>query len=115
LVDSHIRSRRSIDELALALKARKIDFRASHATRKAEQAPMDLLEFLNGMKLAQIYKNPKAPAGQLSLLAMQQSVREPVTEEHAAPAIEQYLVNQRKNTLIKSEAEELRGRSSVTL
>lgn len=115
LVQSHIRSGRSIDELALALKASKIDFRGSQGTRNAEQAPMELLEFLNGMKLARIYKNPKAPAGLLSLFAMQQSTREPVTEEHAAPAIEQYLVNQRKNALINSEAEELRGRGSVIL
>lgn len=115
LVQSHIRGGRSIDELAVALKSNAIAFRGGQGTRKAEEMPMDMLGALNDMQAGHVYKNPKAAPGTLSLMSLETSVLEPVDEAYAAPAIERYLFNERRNALIDPEAAALRERSSITV
>lgn len=113
LVQSHIQSTRSIDELAFALKRKNIDFKGAIGTRNAENMPMDMLEFLNGMKIARLYKSPKEPAGAIAVLSLERAIPAPMEEQQAAAAIAQYLLNQRRKVLMNTEAKELKERSLV--
>ena len=102
---------KNIAEFTDYLKASDFKFAANQAVRAAEQLPLQGLEAFSKMKDGQAVIN-QAPNGmQVVVLAGTRS--QPVTEEQARPAIEQFLLNERKRKLVEADVKALRAAAKI--
>jgi len=93
------------------LKANDIRFAGNQAVRAAEQLPLTSLDAFAKMKDGQAMMVPAANGVQVVLLAGSRS--QPVSEEQARPAIEAYLLNERKRKLLEDDIKALRTAAKV--
>ena len=93
------------------LKANDIRFAGNQAVRAAEQLPLTSLDAFAKMKDGQAMMVPAANGVQVVLLAGSRS--QPVSEEQARPAIEAYLLNERKRKLVEDDIKALRAAAKV--
>ena len=102
---------KNIGEFTEYLKGNDFKFAANQAVRAAEQLPLQGLEAFSKMKDGQAVIN-QAPNGmQVVVLAGTRS--QPVTEEQARPAIEQFLLNERKRKLVEADVKALRAAAKI--
>jgi EpsD family peptidyl-prolyl cis-trans isomerase len=102
---------KSVNEFLEYLKASDIRFAGNQAVRAAEQLPMNSLESFSRMKDGQAAVVPSANGMQVVVLAGSRS--QPVGEEQARPAIEQYLLNDRKRKLVEEDMKALRAAAKI--
>jgi len=93
------------------LKANDFKFSANQAVRAAEQLPMESVSKFAEMKDGQSMFNQSATGAQVVVVAGTRS--QPVDEARAAPAIEQFLLNERKRKLVDDDLKALRGSAKV--
>jgi EpsD family peptidyl-prolyl cis-trans isomerase len=93
------------------LKASDIRFSGNQAVRSAEQLPLGSLDAFSKMKDGQAMMVPAQNGLQVVLLAGSRS--QPVTEEQARPAIEQYLLNDRKRKLVEEDLKAMRASAKI--
>jgi EpsD family peptidyl-prolyl cis-trans isomerase len=93
------------------LKSAGFKFSANQATRAAEQLPLQSLGAFSKLQDGQAALNA-TPTG-LQVLVLAKSRSEPVTEELARPAIEQFLGNERKRKLLEGEIKALRASAKI--
>jgi 3-deoxy-D-manno-octulosonate 8-phosphate phosphatase KdsC-like HAD superfamily phosphatase len=79
--------------------------------RAAEQLPLQSLETFAKMKDGQAMLVPAANGVQVVVLAGSRS--QPVTEEQARPAIEQFILNERKRKLIEDDVKAMRAAAKI--
>jgi len=101
----------NINEFVEYLKARELRFTGNQAVRAAEQLPLNSLDTFARMKDGQALIVPTATGAQVVVLAGSRS--QPVGEEQARPAIEQYLLNERKRKLVEDDVKALRAAAKV--
>lgn len=101
----------SMEEVAVWLKARQLNFRPASASRAAEQLPLDLLPRIHPLKDGQnlVFTSPTT----VTILRLVSSRTEPVTEAVALPRITQYLGTQRTVDAITDHIKSLRSKASV--
>ena len=104
-------SAKSVPEFVDHLKATNLRFTVDQAARAAEQLPQDRLEAISKLKDGQAIMNQGPRGVQVLVLAGARS--QPVTEEQARPAIEQYLLNERKRKLVEDEIKLLRAGAKI--
>jgi EpsD family peptidyl-prolyl cis-trans isomerase len=97
---------KNINEFVEYLKAAGYRFAGNQAVRAAEQLPLNSLDAFSRMKDGQAAMVPAANGVQVVVLAGSRS--QPVSEEQARPAIEQYLLNERKRKLIEDDRKAMR-------
>lgn len=102
---------KNINEFIEYLKAKEFRFSGNQAVRAAEQLPLNSLEAFARLKDGQAILVPNANGVQVVLLAGSRS--QPVGEEQARPAIEQYLLNERKRKLVEEDIKALRAAAKV--
>ena len=102
---------KNIGEFTEHLKASDFKFSANQAVRAAEQLPLQGLEAFAKMKDGQAVINQAANGMQVVVLAGSRS--QPVTEEQARPAIEQFLLNERKRKLVEADVKALRAAAKI--
>lgn len=102
---------KNIGEFIEYLKANDFKFVGNQAVRAAEQLPLQSLDSFARMKDGQAVIMPAANGVQVVVLAGSRS--QPVSEEQARPAIEQYLLNERKRKLIEDDLKALRAAAKV--
>jgi EpsD family peptidyl-prolyl cis-trans isomerase len=102
---------KNINEFIEFLKSKDIRFAGNQAVRTAEQLPLNSLEAFSRMKDGQAMMVPAANGVQVILLAGSRS--QPVSEEQARPAIEQFLLNDRKRKLVEDELKALRSAAKI--
>lgn len=102
---------KNITEFLEYLKAKEFRFSGNQAVRAAEQLPLNSLEAFARMKDGQAMVVPAANGVQVVLLAGSRS--QPVSEEQARPAIEQYLLNERKRKLVEDDMKGLRAAAKI--
>lgn len=102
---------KNINEFLEYLKAAGYRFSGNQAVRAAEQLPLNSLDSFARMKDGQAAIVPAANGVQVVVLAGSRS--QPVSEEQARPAIEQYLLNERKRKLIEDDMKALRGAAKI--
>jgi hypothetical protein len=102
---------KNISEFVEYLKANDYRFAGNQAVRAAEQLPLNSLDAVSRMKDGQAMVVPASNGVQVVLLAGSRS--QPVTEEQARPAIEQYLLNERKRKLAEDDIKALRAAAKV--
>lgn len=102
---------RKLDDVAAALKSRKVGFGVGGGVRNAEQVPLELLPKLHALKDNQ---NLLVVQGQgATLLRLIGSNSVPVSFEVATPGIEQYLSNQRTMKTVSAEIKRLRDSTTI--
>ena len=102
---------KSITEFIDYLKANEFRFAANQAVRAAEQLPLNVLDGLSRMKDGQATINQGPNGVIVAVLASSRS--QPVSEEQARPAIEQFLLNERKRKLVEDDLKTLRAAASI--
>jgi hypothetical protein len=102
---------RNVNEFVEYLKANDYKFSGNQAVRAAEQLPLNSLEAMSRMKDGQAAMVPTPSGVQVVVLAGSRS--QPVTEEQARPAIEQYLLNDRKRKLVEEDMKSLRASAKI--
>ena len=102
---------KNISEFVEYLKAHDIRFAGNQAVRAAEQLPLTSLDTFAQMKDGQAMLMPSPTGVQVVVLAG--SRLQPVSEEQARPAIEQFILNERKRKLIDDNIKSLRAEAKI--
>jgi len=102
---------KNIAEFVEWLKANDYRFSGNQAVRAAEQLPLNSLESFARMKDGQAAIVPAANGAQVVVLAGSRS--QPISEEQARPAIEQFILNERKRKLIEDDVKALRAVAKI--
>ena len=102
---------KSIGEFVEYLKANDYRFAGNQAVRAAEQLPLNSLEAFSRMKDGQAALVPSAGGVQVVVLAGSRS--QPVSEEQARPAIEQYLLGERRRKRVEEDMKALRAAADI--
>lgn len=98
-------------DVAQALRADNLKFSAAQSVRTAEQVPLDRLAQLAQLKDGQVMVTP-LPGG-ASVVQLMASRAQPIDEARAAPAIEQFLLNDRKRKLVSQDLKALRNAAKI--
>jgi EpsD family peptidyl-prolyl cis-trans isomerase len=93
------------------LKANDYKFTGNQAVRAAEQLPLTTLDKFAAMKEGERSFSPTPQGAQVVILAGTRS--QPVDEQRATPAIEQFLLNERKRKIIDDDLKALRTGAKV--
>jgi EpsD family peptidyl-prolyl cis-trans isomerase len=93
------------------LKSKDIKFSGNQAVRAAEQLPLNSLDTFAKMKDGQAMVVPAPNGMQVVVLAGARS--QPVSEEQAKPAIEQYLLNERKRKIVEDDLKAMRAAAKI--
>lgn len=102
---------KNVAEFVDFLKTNDYRFAGNQAVRAAEQLPLGSLETFARMKDGQAALVPNANGVQVVVLAGSRS--QPVSEEQARPAIEQFLLNERKRKLMEDDIKALRAAAKL--
>ena len=102
---------KNINEFVEFLKANDYKFSGNQAVRAAEQLPMAGLDAFAKMQDGQAILNQGPNGVQVVVLAGSRS--QPVAEEQARPAIEQFLLNERKRKLIEDDVKAMRTAAKI--
>ncbi len=102
---------KNINEFVEFLKANDFKFAGNQAVRAAEQLPLQGLEAFSKMQDGQAVLNQGPNGVQVVVLAGSRS--QPVTEEQARPAIEQFLLNERKRKLVEEDVKAMRTAAKI--
>ncbi|MFT7772001.1 EpsD family peptidyl-prolyl cis-trans isomerase [Roseateles sp.] len=102
---------KSLNEFAEYLKSAELRFNGNQAVRAAEQLPLASVDAISRMKDGDSMVSP-SPAG-LTVLFLVGSRSQPVDEARARPAIEAFLLNQRKAEAVQKDIKALRDSSKI--
>jgi len=102
---------KNINDFIEYLKTSGLRFSGNQAVRAAEQLPFSTLDAMAGMKDGQAMVVP-APNG-VQVVVLAGSRLQPATEEQARPAIEQFLLNERKRKLVEDDVKGLRAAAKI--
>ena len=102
---------RNIPEFVEHLKTTGLRFAGNQAVRTAEQLPLASLKTFAAMKDGQALLNP-TPNGAV-VIVLASSRPQAVSEEQARPAIEQFLLNDRKRKLLEDDRKALRTAATI--
>jgi EpsD family peptidyl-prolyl cis-trans isomerase len=102
---------KNVTEFIEFLKTSGLRFAGNQAVRSAEQLPLASLKVFAQMKDGQALINPTPNGAVVVVLAG--SREQPVTEEQARPAIEQFLLNDRKRKLLEDDRKALRAAAAI--
>ena len=106
-----LKAAKSANDFVSYLRNNNLKFTGNQVVRGAEQVPLNLLPVLNKMKDGESLFNP-TPSG-ASVLVLVGSRAQPVDENTARPAIEQFLVNERKRKLVADDLKALRTAADI--
>ena len=102
---------KNVNDFVEYLKASGMRFAGNQAVRAAEQLPFNTLDAMSKMKDGQAIVVPATNGMQVVVLAGSRS--QPVTEEQSRPAIEQFLLNERKRKLVEDDIKALRAAAKI--
>ena len=103
---------RNVNEFLEGMKSAGIRYNANQAVRAAEQLPLANLEAFARMKDGQAVFTPQANGAQVLVLAG--SRVQPASEEQARPAIESFLLSERRRKLIEDDVKAMRANAKIT-
>jgi EpsD family peptidyl-prolyl cis-trans isomerase len=102
---------RNVADFVEALKAEGFKFQGNQAVRAAEQLPLNSLDAFARMQDGQATLIPNANGAQVIVLAG--SRMQPVSLDQARPAIEQFILNDRKRKLVDDDVKQLRASAAI--
>jgi EpsD family peptidyl-prolyl cis-trans isomerase len=107
-----LKSSKSAGEFTQYLRSNGFRFNGNQVVRGAEQIPLSLLNTLSKLKDGESLFNA-APNG-ANVLVLINSRVQAVDEATARPAIEQFLINERKRRLVADDLKSLRASAEIT-
>jgi len=110
-IQAKLRSSKSVQEFVEYLKGTGLRFNGNQAVRAAEQLPLNSLDAIARMKDGDSALSQTANG--VTVLFLVGSRSQPVDEAHAKPAIEAFLVNQRKGELVQKDIKALREAAKI--
>ena len=108
---SQLTGSKSINDFVEYLKANDFRFSGNQAVRAAEQLPLASLSTFAALKDGQALLNTTPTGAQVIVLAGSRS--QPVTLQQATPAIEQFLLNERKRDIIAKDLKAMRDGAKI--
>jgi len=102
---------KNVNEFVQYLNTAGLRFSGNQAVRAAEQLPLASLDALSKLQDGQALIVPTPTGAQVAVLAGSRS--QPVTEEQARPAIEQFLLNERRRKLVDDEVKAMRAAAKI--
>ncbi|HUP06259.1 MAG TPA: EpsD family peptidyl-prolyl cis-trans isomerase [Caldimonas sp.] len=108
---SKLDAAKNLPEFVSYLKANDFRYAENEVTRAAEQLPLTNVERIAAMKDGESLFTP-TPNGAV-VLYLASSRTDPVDEQRAAPAIEQFLLNERRRKLIEDDRRALRNNAKI--
>lgn len=102
---------KSLQEVSDYLRTQKLQTRATQNTTPAENVPLPLLDRFAALKDGQTVFSV-TPTG-ARLVTLMQARSAPLSEEQARPAIEQYLVNDRRRKAVEQDLKTIRSSAHV--
>jgi EpsD family peptidyl-prolyl cis-trans isomerase len=108
---SKLESAKNINEFIEYLKANDFRFAGNQAVRAAEQLPLASLDRFARMTDGQSMLNPSSTGATVVVLAGSRS--QSVDLQRATPAIEQFLLNERKRDIIARDLKSLREAAKI--
>jgi EpsD family peptidyl-prolyl cis-trans isomerase len=108
---SHLEATKDIGEFVEFLKANDYRYSGNQAVRTAEQLPLSSLARIAAMKDGQALFSA-TPTGAL-VVVLVASRAQPATLEQARPAIEHFLLNERKRELVAKDIKALRDAATI--
>ncbi len=106
-----LESSKNINEFIEYLKASDLKFAGNQAVRAAEQLPLASLGTFAALKDGQALLNATPTGAQVIVLVGSRS--QPVTLEQATPAIEQFLLNERKRDILAKDMKAMREGAKI--
>ena len=110
-VKAKLAAAKDLPDFVNFLKANDIKFAVNQAVRSAEQLPLASLDKFAQMKDGQTIFTQTPVGAQVVVLAASRS--QPVDEARATPAIEQFLLNERKRKVVEDDLKALRGAAKI--
>jgi EpsD family peptidyl-prolyl cis-trans isomerase len=110
-LNSTLREAKTFADFVAYLKANNIRFAGNEAVRGAEQLPLASVDQFAKMKDGQALFNARPGGAQVVHVAASRA--QPVSLQQATPAIEQFLLNERKRKLIADDMQALRGAATI--
>ena len=107
----HLTTSKNIGEFMEYLKANDYRFGGNQAVRAAEQLPLQSLDAFARLKDGQAVLSPSPTGATVIVLAGSRS--QPVSEEQARAAIEQFLSNDRKRKLVEDDVKAMRAAAKI--
>jgi EpsD family peptidyl-prolyl cis-trans isomerase len=108
---NELQAAKTVPDFVEYLKANNFRFNANQAVRAAEQLPLNMLDAFAKMKDGQSMMVPTPTGAQVIVLAG--SRQAPVDEAAARPAIEQFMLNERKRKLIDENMKAMRAAAKI--
>ena len=108
---SKLAASKDMNEFVNFLKSSDFKFAANQAVRAAEQLPLASLDRFAQMKDGQSIVSTTPNGMQVLIVAASRS--QPVDEARATPAIEQFLLNERKRKVVEDDLKALRGAAKI--
>ena len=102
---------KTVEGFVQYLKDNGLRYSGNQVVRAAEQLPFNALEAISRMNDGQAMLVPTPTGAQVLVLAG--SRPQPVTEEQSRPAIEQYILGERKRKLVEDAMKELRANAKI--
>lgn len=110
-IGPRLQAARSPDEVGALLKAAGVRFASRSVTQPPENLPFSLVERIAPLAEGQNISSP-TPTG-LNVLVVVGAKPAPLNAEQAQPAIEQFLLNERKGKLVADALQGLRAKAEV--
>ena len=104
-------SGKPLEDVLIHLRSNKIEYTSNQVVRAAEQIPLATLPALSKLRNGQGIVI-EGPAG-IQVVAVVESRLQAIDEERARPAIEQFMVNDRKRRVVADDLKALRAASKV--
>ncbi|MFN9505559.1 MAG: EpsD family peptidyl-prolyl cis-trans isomerase [Rubrivivax sp.] len=111
-IQEALKAAKSAAEFLNYLRNNNLRFAGNQVVRGAEQIPLSVLPQLSKLKDGETLFS--ATPGGATVLVLVGSRSQPVDEASAKPAIEQFLVNERKRRMVADDLKALRGTAEIT-
>ena len=103
---------KSGDDLAKQLTAANVKFNTRQISQPAENLPLTLVDRIGALSEGQSLTLP-TPSG-VNVVFVNSAKSQPVAFEQAKPAVEQFLLNERKRKTMTDEIKRLRGAAAIS-
>jgi EpsD family peptidyl-prolyl cis-trans isomerase len=107
-----VQAAKNSDELAKQLTAASVKFASRVVTQPAENLPLAMIDRIGSLAEGQSLAIPAANG--ISAVFVASAKSQPVSADQAKPAIEQFLLNDRKRKLVADEMKRLRGSAKIS-
>ncbi len=111
VLKARLEASKNVGEFVEYLKANDFRFSGNQAVRAAEQLPLASLQTFAKLKDGQALLNVTPTGAQVIVLAGSRA--QPVTLEQARPAIEQFILNERKREIIAKDLKAMRDAATI--